>query len=149
MAGTLTVTLVEGDPVKDSGIAAEKVQVGEVLQYKSGSVDYVEKFDKTETIQQGELMVAAEFGTVQYDGSYEATELVHYYKPQRGDVIYGEIHGTKSGTNITQGDYLGLANHTAGALDIVGEANGTVAKAMEDSGTTNNTVGVRVKYEVL
>ncbi len=149
MAGTLTTTLVEGDPVKDSAIAAEKIQVGEILQYKSGSVDYVEKWDATETIQQGELMVATEFGDVDYDGSYPASAQVQYLKPQRGDKIYGEIHGTATGTNISQGDYLGAANHTAGALDIDGEANGTVAKAMEDSGTSANTAGVKVKYEVL
>jgi len=150
MAGTQTTTLVEGDPEVEEGIAQENINVGDFLQHKAGSVGSLEQVDTGGTLHQ--VMVAAESGSVEVDGSYPSSEIVKYYIGDTGNKFYAKLctdaADGATGT-IQESDQLGLSANAPGALGGTDVGGAGVPNARLVDGTVGTaSTGTKVVKRV-
>lgn len=149
MAGTITTTLISGEPVVKEGKANEVIYPGDVIEHKSGSLGTLQQFTRGGTTH--DLMVARETGSVDVDGSYKVDERVEYLKLNSGDRAYVNVSATKDANGaIDETDILAGAAEQDGALANNGVGAGNVARAEDSLGTpASGTTSTKMIVEVL
>lgn len=143
MAGTQSVTIVSGVDGRqyNEAPADGTVEVGDLIRPKPGTVGSVEKVP-TGGDPKG-VNIAVEFGSVEYDGSYDGTEMVKYVEAQPGDEFYANVAGSDA---VTPGQTLTNPQSTKGTAGYMSNGGGTPVAMSQGSvaATTKDKIKVTV-----